>query len=478
MSGLTNMLMRPIGAVHAAVAMSEEHGKPSGIDFDAGRVLVAGGGISLMQASTDLASAGYDVTIAFSGPLNAVTNDDAPGSCGFCDQLLPDALKTQSESYCFRQALGVYDTVELMVNVALSGVEASAEGLTATLVDDTGQERELLVDALIVDHQGPPEADIPGVFRCGDAELSKAGGLAATMAGASATAGRVSTWLASRGKRHATTAVAERAENGVPTHLVAVVQQALIVGGTAAGVKAAAALSARGVDVQLVERSDGLAGDDEEQQRLWKADNVTIHLDTELVEHSGTVGRFLAVARRADGEEVFLPHGAAIVAPEDNSPSERRGEIARLMGIELDGEGYYRAVSDWKPVDFARTGIFLADGNSPTAEENSQAAAQRVFNVLARQEMHAIKAHARVGVFCSSCQDCITLCPYEARSVNADGATVVDSAVCNGCGICVVNCDTGAAELVNVHDRETERLITSTIESTRDLLAELEGDKG
>ena len=121
-----------------------------------------------------------------------------------------------------------------------------------------------------------------------------------------------------------------------PLHLAVhpVKQSALVVGGGAAGLRAALSLSERGISVELVEKSSRLGGRVAEklhytvdgldpagliQQLIERAradENITIHLNSEVVATRGRLGAFVTHIRSnaEGGKETEVAHGAAILA--------------------------------------------------------------------------------------------------------------------------------------------------------------------
>ena len=54
---------------------------------------------------------------------------------------------------------------------------------------------------------------------------------------------------------------------------------------------------------------------------------------------------------------------------------------------------------------------------------------------------------------CSGCGICVTMCPYDARTLDPDrGVVVVNEILCEGCGACAAACPTGAAQQRNQTD--------------------------
>jgi heterodisulfide reductase subunit A-like polyferredoxin len=112
---------------------------------------------------------------------------------------------------------------------------------------------------------------------------------------------------------------------------VPVQNAALIVGGGVAGMTAALSLAEQGFPVHLVERESALGGnlrfvftarDGKDPQQVLASlveqvdaqPLITVHLNSEIVSSSGSMGNFTSVIRDADGERLSIRHGATILA--------------------------------------------------------------------------------------------------------------------------------------------------------------------
>ena len=110
-----------------------------------------------------------------------------------------------------------------------------------------------------------------------------------------------------------------------------ITQRALVVGGGVAGMRAALSLADRGVEVDLVERTNALGGrtirrlhytlDSLEpqgfvqdlKQGVLENKRITLHKNARVVSSTGSLGRFRTVLE-SDGEPITVEHGAAILA--------------------------------------------------------------------------------------------------------------------------------------------------------------------
>ena len=165
-------------------------------------------------------------------------------------------------------------------------------------------------------------------------------------------------WVHSAYPRAATRKALELLRGGVdrvramtPSHAQSVtpVRRALVIGGGVAGLTAALSIADTGYDVTLVERSAQLGGnlrhvyyvaEGQNPQRLLRDlvnrarghERVSVHTRSEVVEHSGSVGRFRSVIRSySEGGEQpadsSVEHGVTIVA---TGGEEWRGDVYLL----------------------------------------------------------------------------------------------------------------------------------------------------
>jgi len=135
-----------------------------------------------------------------------------------------------------------------------------------------------------------------------------------------------------------------------------IVQEALVVGGGAAGMTAALTLADQGFRTHLVEKTGRLGGQALKIDRTWRNEDVpaelgrlietvrghgkiSVYLDTEITRVEGSVGRFRTTVRR-DGREEVIEHGAAVIATgaAEYQPGEYLyGRSPRVMtGLDLE----------------------------------------------------------------------------------------------------------------------------------------------
>jgi heterodisulfide reductase subunit A len=148
----------------------------------------------------------------------------------------------------------------------------------------------------------------------------------------------------------------------------------------------------------------------------------------------------------------------AIVPAPDNE------EISRLFKAPLSRDGFFlEAHMKLRPVDFATEGVFVCgSAHFPkTARESivqAQAAAARASTILAKESI--VSSGAVCGVdtaVCNGCGLCRQACQFAAIELleTPDGQkSAVTPAACQGCGACNSVCPTGAVSQQHFTDAQ------------------------
>ncbi len=155
-------------------------------------------------------------------------------------------------------------------------------------------------------------------------------------------------------------------------------------------------------------------------------------------------------------------------------PSKGYAEIARIVGISTDQNGFFmEGHPKLRPVETNTAGVFLAGAcqgpkDIPDTVAQASAAAAKVCALFSRNEMAVDPMIAQVNqALCSGCMECKKICPYraiESRTISErmGGKTVertvasVNTGLCQGCGACTVACRAGA---INVKGFTNEQLL-------------------
>ena len=87
------------------------------------------------------------------------------------------------------------------------------------------------------------------------------------------------------------------------------------------------------------------------------------------------------------------------------------------------------------------------------AVTQGRAAASRALTLLAKKDsLYTSGTIANVDEQkCSACGICVSICPYNAPSFQAEGRfagkATINPVLCKGCGLCVASCRSGALHL-------------------------------
>lgn len=142
-------------------------------------------------------------------------------------------------------------------------------------------------------------------------------------------------------------------------------------------------------------------------------------------------------------------------------PNENK-DLARSFGVDMAPNGFFDELDyKWQPVETLKEGITIcgtahSPRSIPEALVMAEAAAQSAMTVLSQKQLTSARLVTSVRqALCTSCEACIELCPYNARSIDLlSGHVVVDELACQGCGVCVAGCPSGAATFSSLLERQ------------------------
>ncbi|MCI5222886.1 MAG: 4Fe-4S dicluster domain-containing protein [Candidatus Electrothrix sp. AR4] len=140
---------------------------------------------------------------------------------------------------------------------------------------------------------------------------------------------------------------------------------------------------------------------------------------------------------RSSGREVILVSSGAVAA------GRQRLEVRRQPGEELRVKQALAAIGQ---------GLLMHAYEQCFAQHDKQQVAQILLT------------------HCIRCKRCIAVCPYGARSFDAESdQIVVDSATCQACGMCAVTCQNSAAEVRGWNDKQMLSMIDAQLMEYRTL---------
>jgi len=152
-------------------------------------------------------------------------------------------------------------------------------------------------------------------------------------------------------------------------------------------------------------------------------------------------------------------------------PYKDNPDLARLLGISYDKYGFLsEAHPKLRPVETAKAGIFLAGCTQapkdiPDSVAQASATAAKVCALFSGDTMKKDPMIASVNPeFCSGCQNCVDVCPYQAivteeiqlysGSIEVRIVAKINEGVCQGCGSCVAICRSMAIDLAGFTDMQ------------------------
>lgn len=139
-------------------------------------------------------------------------------------------------------------------------------------------------------------------------------------------------------------------------------------------------------------------------------------------------------------------------------PAEGTKELAEILGIELDTDGFFKEYNaKLRPTETKQRGIYLCGGttfpkDAPTASLHAHSAAMKATKLLISGKIVKDQRTAVINEdYCGDCEFCPVTCPYGAISLEPTTedhfVARVNDLLCEGCGVCVGTCPLNAIEL-------------------------------
>lgn len=178
---------------------------------------------------------------------------------------------------------------------------------------------------------------------------------------------------------------------------------------------------------------------------------------TEIVEDPETKGLIVDTEDELEGKFVELDADLVVLSTAF-VPSEGTKELAGILGLELDEDGFFKEYNaKVRPTETKLRGIYLCGGatfpkDSPTTALHAASAAIRAAKFMAPGEFVKDRKTAVVDAeLCGDCEFCPVTCPYGAITLEEwkeDHIVArIDDRKCEACGICVGTCPLNAIDL-------------------------------
>jgi heterodisulfide reductase subunit A-like polyferredoxin len=181
-----------------------------------------------------------------------------------------------------------------------------------------------------------------------------------------------------------------------------------------------------------------------EPDHLPQVTNDNDQLQVTFVDH--VLGRPISMPV----DSVVLSAGARVADTE---------ELASLLKLPRNAGGFFiEAHAKLRPVDFASEGIFLCGmAHSPKLISESiaqaMAASSRAGAFLADTTQTISGVTAQVfPERCAACLVCVRTCPYGVPEITRDNVSVINEALCQGCGTCASECPAKVIQLSHFED--------------------------
>ena len=141
-------------------------------------------------------------------------------------------------------------------------------------------------------------------------------------------------------------------------------------------------------------------------------------------------------------------------------PRDDVEKVQKTFNIARSPDGFFQeAHPKLRPVETHTDGVFLGGccqgpKDIPDAVAQACAAAAKAGDLISKNKLIFPLLIPQINLeLCRGCGECVTMCPYNALSINEhSGKVQVEAALCKGCGTCCGECPVGAIELRHYKD--------------------------
>jgi heterodisulfide reductase subunit A len=151
------------------------------------------------------------------------------------------------------------------------------------------------------------------------------------------------------------------------------------------------------------------------------------------------------------GKPIDLENVDLVVLSTGVVPPKDAKKISQVLNLSQSPDGFLlEAHPKLRPVDSFNEGIFVAGMSQgpkdiPDAVAQAKAAASGAMSMMGKGKISIEPYYSKVDEeLCAGCHICVSVCPYNAISVNQRGKAEVNPALCKGCGTCTATCASGA----------------------------------
>jgi heterodisulfide reductase subunit A len=172
-------------------------------------------------------------------------------------------------------------------------------------------------------------------------------------------------------------------------------------------------------------------------------------------------GMLITLKEQLSGEEIELP-ADLVVLMVSMEPREDAGEMARLVNISCDKDGWFiESHPKLDPVATTTDGVYIAGAcqfprDIAESVVQGQAAVARILSKVAQGKIAVDAVYSEVqDKLCAGCYTCYSVCPYGAIEFNEEKhISHIISAVCKACGCCATACPSGAIKVRHFTDEQ------------------------
>jgi heterodisulfide reductase subunit A len=164
---------------------------------------------------------------------------------------------------------------------------------------------------------------------------------------------------------------------------------------------------------------------------------------------------------KMSGKKIGIPVDMVILMVAMEAHEDTR-EISHAAGVSMCGNHFYMEKHPkLDPVATTTSGVYIVGScqgpkDIPDSVAQARAAAARILADISVGNVEVETTTAEVnGMVCCGCQTCVRVCPYNAiRFDPVKKVSVVNEILCKGCGTCGSACPTGAIKSKHFTDEQ------------------------